>query len=107
MTPSVGDFLALARSSPWRWTSLHLVHRSGSLHGSYGEHVEAWLVRPDGIRLVAADGRRVPLNLDTQRPDGRPTGSWQPPEPAYRPDGLVASRPPDVEDDGLFWENYS
>ncbi|WP_296603033.1 hypothetical protein [Nocardioides sp.] len=107
MTPTADDFFALARSSPWRWTTLHLRHRSSDLRGRYGDQVEVWLARPDGIRLRGADGTPVPLNLDSQRRDGRPTGPWRPPAATYRPDGLVADRPDLDDDDGLFWENYS
>jgi hypothetical protein len=107
-----GDsFRALARSSPWRWSTLHLVHRSGLVSEVAGEHVEAWLARPDGVRIVGPGGRRVRNSLPEQRPDGRPTGPWRPPEPAYRPDGLVARRPGDpwaqtMLCDDLFWGNY-
>jgi hypothetical protein len=38
----VDSFRALARSGPWRWTSVHLRHREHWL----GE-VEAWIRRPD------------------------------------------------------------
>jgi hypothetical protein len=98
--PTVDAFQALARSSPWRWRTLHLRHRSGS------REIEAWLTRPDGVRILDAEGRTVRLNLESQRPDGQPTRPWAPPAPTYRSDGLVGERPSDVEDDGLFWHNY-
>ena len=104
------SFHALARSSPWRWTTLHFRHRSGA--GSRIDQVEAWLVRPDGVRVVDARGQPIGNSLESQRADGRPTGEWSPPEPTYRPDGLVAKRPSAnwSEDaalgDGLFWNNY-
>ena len=106
------SFHALARSSPWRWTSVHLVHRSGIVGPGVGDHVEAWLTRPDGVRVVGADGAPIANSLDSQRPDGRPTQRWRPGMPSYRPDGLVARRPRDgawddtMLGDDLFWHNY-
>ena len=106
------SFRALARSSPWRWTSVHLRHRSGQLPSGAEAGLEAWLTRPDGVRLVDADGRPIDNSLGSQRADGRPTGPWRPPEATYRPDGLVAERSPqDFLDDreigsALFWQNY-
>ena len=85
MTPTADDFQALARSSPWRWTTLHLRHRSSRWD------VEAWLRRPDGIRIVDRDGQPVHNSSPLQRPDGLPTRPWVP----------VAG------DDGLFWDNYA
>jgi len=104
MTPTADDFRALARSSPWRWTTLHLRHRGNGPTELHGAHVEAWLARPDGLRLVGPDGQPIRPSTPGQGP--RPTGPWRPPEPAYRPDGLVAERPAGVEDDGLFWQDY-
>lgn len=85
VTPSADDFLALARSSPWRWTSLHLVR---------GE-AEARVRRPEGLR--------VRVGSRTERHDGWPYGSSADEEPVWptdvppelRPDGLVARRPDD------------
>ena len=108
MTPTVEDFQALARSSPWRWRSLRLRHRAPWLRGRYGDHLEAWLVRPDGLRLRGGDGQPVAPSVAGQRADGRPTRPWRPPAPTYRPDGLVAERPAlELPDDGLLWENYA
>jgi hypothetical protein len=106
------SFRALARSSPWRWSAVHLRHRSGQLPTAAEDGLEAWLVRPDGLRLVGSDGRELPLSLQEQRRDGRPTGPWRPPATTYRPDGLVAERSPQdfLDDrllgDALFWQNY-
>jgi len=85
VTPTVDDFQALARSSPWRWTSLHFRHRSRRLD------VEVWLARPDGVRIVDSSGAPVTINLESQRPDGRATRPWEPVN----------------GDDGLYWDNYS
>jgi hypothetical protein len=111
--PTEDAFRALARSSPWRWTSLHLVHRSTFVPRSAAGHVEAWLTRPDGVRLVGADGRSIPTSLGGQYSGGRPSRQWRPPEPTYRPDGLVARRPADGSwddttlGDDLFWNSYA
>lgn len=110
--PTEDAFHALARSSPWRWTSLHLVHRSGITPAVAGGHVEAWLARPDGVRLVGADGRPIRNSLGEQDSDGRPSRPWRPPGPTYRSDGLVARRPGggSWDDttlcDDLFWNSY-
>jgi hypothetical protein len=105
---SEDSFRALARSSPWRWTSLHLRHRSGRLERQAEDEIEAWLTRPDGVRVVGPDGRAVPPSVEGQRPDGQPTRPWHPPAATYRPDGLVSQRPELslVQDDGLFWRDY-
>ncbi|QZY28669.1 hypothetical protein [Nocardioides coralli] len=113
MRPTADSFHALARSSPWRWTSLHVRHRRGGEAASPGTDVEAWLTRPDGVRILAADGRSISNSLGTQRADGAASGPWRPPVPTYRQDGLVARRPGAGSaadrylDDGLFWESYT
>jgi len=101
---SVDAFRALARSSPWRWRTLHFRHRSG------GSGVEAWIRRPGEMLVVTDEGRR-------ERHTGEPTPAYssvlvaasdtgEPIDlarlqaeltaaqaPTYRPDGLVAERP--------------
>lgn len=59
MTPDADSFRALARSSPWRWRTLHLRARS-----SGWADVEAHVRRPDGLErpwlevdVLAVDGR--------------------------------------------------
>lgn len=99
MTPSVDSFLALARSSPWRWTTLHF--RRGD--------AEAWLARPD--RLLVSDVHGA------GRHDGWPYGSsadwerWWPTDvtPILRADGLVAARPDDprIRWGDPMYENYA
>lgn len=85
MTPTVDDFQILARSSPWRWSTLRLAHRSPRWD------IEARLARPDGIRIVDSSGAPVTINLAAQDPDGRATRRWEPVN----------------GDDGLYWDNYS
>lgn len=52
MIPTVDDFQALARSSPWRWTALHFRHRATLVE----DGVEAWLQRPGRLLVRTADG---------------------------------------------------
>jgi hypothetical protein len=109
------SFRALARSSPWRWTTLHFAHRAG-----FGE-VEAWVKRP-GRLLARQVGRPDTYESGLPYTTGSLTVSTHPeldpPEPErhvpqdvrpkLRPDGLVAERPGwGVDyDDPMYW-NYS
>ena len=116
MTPTADDLRALALSSPWLWTSLHLTQRDDR------REVEAWLERPDLVRVrqpgrpehvSRSDSSGSTAVLVSASPDGR---SWTPPprrraaevEPERRPDGLVRARPDDfrLDYDDLFYENY-
>ena len=118
MQPTVDDFQALARSSPWRWTTLHLRHRSG-----FGGSCEAWVRRP-GELLVRSPGRPaayvsgVPYTTSSVRiistPDGTRAAEPDPgpapeEEPVFRADGLVESRPDDwgFRHSDPMWGNYS
>ncbi|GAA1165522.1 hypothetical protein [Nocardioides aquiterrae] len=119
MIPTADDFQALARSSPWRWTTLHFRHRS-----AYPGACEAWVRRPGELLVRLPDGREVRASglpytrvmVGSFVPDGSPAAP-PPPEPvlpheatpAYRPDGLVAQRPSSFEvgyDDPMYG-NYS
>lgn len=120
VTPSADDFRALARSSPWRWTTLHLRHRSG-----FPGPCEAWVRRPGELLVRRPDGREeresgLPYTRATGFafvPDGSASPPAPPPEPvlpheatpAYRPDGLVAERPSsfEVSYDDPMYGNYS
>jgi hypothetical protein len=118
MQPTADDFRALARSSPWRWSTLHFRHRSG-----FPGEVEAWVRRP-GELLVRRPGRPdeyvsgVPYSTSrvmiTSTPDGpvvsRPEPEPEPEqEPVFRPDGMVESRPDHwyLEHSDPMWGNYS
>ncbi len=90
------SFRALARSSPWRWRSLHFRHLD--------EHseVEAWVQRPDRLLVrTAYDGDHVVTDeLDDPTlgtagvPPSSPAARWgYDLAPVLRPDGLVAARP--------------
>ena len=94
------SFRALARSSPWRFSSLHFTRRAPAAPSGT---VEAWLDRPGRLRVVLADGTEV---VETGVPyasssftvtDSGVVASGPPPDddpaPWYRPDGLVERRP--------------
>lgn len=110
-------FRALARSSPWLWRSVRLTRTDV---GRGDGHVRAWIDRPGRMRAVPStgapvvvderarvdhraavrvgDGRSVSLDLRHPRDPGAP-------QPGWRPDGLVAWRPVDVElcyDDPMY-----
>jgi hypothetical protein len=115
MQPTVDSFRALARSSPWRWRTLHFTHRDGQ--GS----VEAWVRRPLEL-LVRRDGEadvyeaRLPYTVSTVRsttggplPEQPERRVPQDVEPVLRPDGLVAQRPDDwsIDYDDPMYGNFS
>lgn len=113
------SFRALARSSPWRWRTLHLTHTGGR-----SGRVEAWIRRPG--EMVVDDGRGTRVDRETD-----PTAGWAalsfaapglaptpPPAPRrwalevtpeLRPDGLVAVRPDDgsLAYDDPMYESYT
>ncbi|MCW2578965.1 MAG: uncharacterized protein JWR82_566 [Blastococcus sp.] len=100
-TPSPESFAALARSSPWRWSTLRF---TGSWPGDRyrAGPVRAWLRRPDVLRVETLDGGLLQVvggaepAVAVLDPDGdsRTEASWgRGPEPALRPDGLVDRRP--------------
>jgi len=115
----VDAFHALARSSPWRWRSLHFRN-----HDDRGpEGVEAWIVRPgwmlvrapDQVDRVVEESPRVPMVVHfSDDPDFVPP---PPPEPrwamdvapTFRDDGLVAERPQDwsVQFDDPMYGGYT
>lgn len=122
-------FRALARSSPWRWRTLHFTrHRP--------EYVEAWLARPGRLRVAPRRGRAelvyddpstsgpatvVAVSRDDGGDDGGDDPRLEPPRlvvpqdvvPPLRHDGLVAERPDWIEEDNVLveyddpmWEDY-
>ncbi|WP_151084414.1 hypothetical protein [Nocardioides cynanchi] len=116
MQPTADDFRALARSSPWRWTTLHFRHRS-----RFPGEAEAWVRRP-GELLVSPRGRPteyvsgVPYSTSSVRIVGNADGTQavepdpEPePEPVFRADGLVESRPDGwgFRHSDPIWGNYS
>jgi hypothetical protein len=52
--PSADDFAALARSSPWRWTTLRFTARWPS-DPWRSQELRAWLRRPDRLRVETVD----------------------------------------------------
>lgn len=87
------SFRALARSSPWRWSSLHLTRRGGDV-----ETVEAWVRRPGHLVVLDRRGGRHEVHEPQRRPG----------EPVWRLDGLVAHRPEvaDPECADPMWQDY-
>ena len=114
MTPDADTFQALARSSPWRWTTLHFRQRATLLE----DGVEAWVTRPGDlvVRDAAGETHRVNDRLGQGRAVVSTAGAavphlptWpQSVPPTYRPDGLVAVRPDgwEIQYDDPMWVNY-
>lgn len=90
--PTVEDFRALARSSPWRFRTLHLTHQQTGYAAAHRPGtVEAWLDR-DAARVTVRTGRAVDSSEGV--PYGGGDGSGDRSEGVtFRPDGLVATRP--------------
>jgi hypothetical protein len=113
MQPDVDDFRALARSSPWRWTTLHLRHRS-----DFPGAAEAWVRRPGEllVRRPAGEteyvsGAPYSMSRVITRAAREGVVAEDPrvePEPVFRPDGLVESRPDGwhFEHGDPMWGNY-
>jgi hypothetical protein len=93
--PDSEDFRALARSSPWLFTTLRFTLRRGRPETA----VRAWLRRPDAVRVETLGGALLQV---VHAPLG-----GTPPAPALRADGLVAEPRPYLDRDGdPMWENY-
>lgn len=58
MEPTVERFRALARSAPWRWTTLRYVQRQAP-HGRTPEPVRVFVRRPKQARVERLDGSLV------------------------------------------------
>jgi hypothetical protein len=120
MQPTVDSFRALARSSPWRWRTLHFTHRDAQ------GQVEAWVRRP--LELVVRREDRpdeyvsgLPYTVSSVRAFRSDEGTSEPPPvepvrrlphevaPRLRPDGLVAERPTDhwLDYDDPMYGNFS
>jgi len=114
---SADAFAALARSSPWRWSTLRFTVSWPADPWSTGA-VRAWLRRPDALRVESVDGallraeRTPPSTIGIYGPDGGSTRSaeWasQAVRPRLRPDGFVAERPdgPFLTYDDPMHDNY-
>jgi hypothetical protein len=115
--PTPDAFAALARSSPWRWSTLRLTAR-WPRGGAGNEPVRAWLRRPDRLRVETTDGVLLKVVREDRRsgvvlgPDGGRAavlpwpGDAGAPAPDLRADGLVARRPDGVGYDDPYVENY-
>jgi hypothetical protein len=65
-TPSAESFAALARSSPWRWSTLRFTWSpQGGLRPD--SPVRAWLRRPDRLRVETLDGDLRAISRDAPR----------------------------------------
>lgn len=89
LEPTVARFHALARSSPWRWTTLRFTWNSftgpdGARPRTETDPVRAHLRRPGHLRIEDLDGRVQKTSIDTPSAD----------QVGYRPDRkrLVRSR---------------
>jgi hypothetical protein len=115
--PTADDFRALARSSPWRWSTLRFTVRwPGDPYRT--DALRAWLRRPDVARVETVEGelRQIVRERGTQvgvlTSDGGRTSRlpWpgEGPRPELRPDGLVAARPSswDVSYDAPMYQDY-
>lgn len=110
---SSAEVFALARSSPWRWSTLRFTVRWLGRAGNT-QQLRAWLRRPDRLRVETADGVLERIVQDSPAQVGVFTFSGEPytatlpwwtdpaaPRPRLRADGLVAARP-----DGFFEVSY-
>ena len=116
--PSPEDFRALARSSPWRWSTLRFTARwAGPWVPSVP--VRAWLRRPDRLRVETPAGELIDVVRDDSAPAATvltAAGGVPGPLPAagttaprFRPDGLVGWRPPirELSADDPMYQSYS
>jgi hypothetical protein len=115
---SAGAFAALARSSPWRWSTLRFTERR--VQADARDAVRAWLRRPDALRVETVGGalvqvvheRRQEIGVLSVRGGHRRYVPWPTddgaPTPEFRADGLVATRPPtyDVAYDAPMYQDY-
>ncbi|RBY74740.1 hypothetical protein DQ238_21345 [Geodermatophilus sp. TF02-6] len=86
--PDADDFRALARSSPWRWSTLRFSVRWPGNPWRTGP-VRAWLRRPDLLRVETLDGDL----LQVVREQPRRTSVFG---PTRRPVGVGGRRPDDA-----------
>ncbi|MCK0112396.1 hypothetical protein MWU75_09630 [Ornithinimicrobium sp. F0845] len=91
--PGPDDFQALARSSPWRFGTLHFTHRPHD-----GAPVEAWLRRPGHLEVLVGGERHVETGVPYSRSvlyfEEPPTGLRRLlPRRSLRPGGRWAAVP--------------
>jgi hypothetical protein len=117
LTPTVDAFTALARSSPWRWSTLRFTVRRART-GDRAEPLRAWLRRPDVLRVETVHGALVQVVRESPTtsavltfPGTEPRQRTYPwpadgPSPVLRPDGLVAERPEGLSYDAPMFQDY-
>jgi hypothetical protein len=117
--PSSDDFRALARSSPWRWSTLRFVGRRPGQTWQADE-LRARVRRPDRLRVETLDGGLIQIVREDRQQIGRMTtdggrtvelpwpGDESAPAPEFRADGLVARRPAtwEVSVDDPMYQDY-
>lgn len=116
--PSAADFAALARSSPWRWSTLRFTDRRAGPRAR--DTVRAWLRRPDALRVETVGGALVQVVRERRQQVGVLSISgghgqhvpWprdpEAPTPEFRPDGLVDARPAtwELSYDAPMYQDY-
>lgn len=105
--PSADAFAALARSSPWRWSTLRFTVRwPGNPWKT--EALRAWLRRPDLLRVETVDGGFRQVVREQGHRVGALTLPWPVDRsPVRRPDGLVAERPEELSYDAPMHQDYA
>jgi hypothetical protein len=113
-TPSAESFSALARSSPWLWSTLRFTERRRMYDGV--RELRAWLRRPDLVRVETLDGslrqivRERPQTVRVLTPEGGFVRGLPWPAtvevPRRRPDGLIAERPEGMSFDAPMYQDY-
>jgi hypothetical protein len=111
-------FRALARSSPWRWSSLQFVRTRRPERDRFGADVRAWLRRPDALRVEDLDGHLLktelgaaPRTVALLTPDEQRELTLRRPSsvaPVFGADGLVRERSSDwdVDYDDPIFQDY-
>lgn len=117
MDPTPERFQALARSSPWRWSTLRYTASNRPGHGRFPRSARVWVRRPNLLRAEELGGRLVmvrreePRTVATVRSDGGRTMHLRAAEaavPLLDEDGLVRARPSrwEVDHDDPMFQNY-
>ena len=119
MDPTPERFTRLARSSPWRWRTLRLSYATLGRDPDPADAAEAWLRRPDGLRVRRPDGGVHPMLVEGSRGwsalsdpgDGAEAPAQLLPRdvmPERDADGLVTLRPrdPRIRYDDPMWQSY-
>ncbi|PBC35886.1 hypothetical protein CJ178_31090 [Rhodococcus sp. ACPA4] len=117
LQPTPARFRALARSSPWRWSSIQFEWKDRG--AASADHV--WIRRPDRFRIEGPDGTLRDTRVSTRAFEGSfykegSKGKWLPTpgiwpsetEPALNSEGLVTDRPgrSDIDFDAPFYTDY-